>query len=40
MDLKETWCADVDWIYLAQWQVLVNAIINPSGFIKDGEFFY
>jgi hypothetical protein len=32
MDLKETWCDDVDGIHLiqdrTQWQVLVNAVMT------------
>ena len=42
MDLQEVGCGHVDWIGLAQdragWRKLVNAVIEPSGSIKCGEF--
>jgi hypothetical protein len=42
MDLREIGFGDVDWINLAQdrdrWRVLVNTVINFSGFIKCREF--
>jgi hypothetical protein len=41
-DLREIGFGDVDWIDLAQdrdrWRALVNAVNEPSGSIKCGEF--
>jgi hypothetical protein len=40
MNLREVGSGDIDWIDLAQdrdrWRVLVNAVMNPPGFIKCG----
>jgi hypothetical protein len=42
MYLKEIAYDDVDWIHLAQdmvqWQVLANAVNEPEGFIRAGNF--
>jgi hypothetical protein len=42
MDYQEAECKGMDWINMAQdrdrWRALVNAVMNPSGSIKCGEF--
>jgi hypothetical protein len=42
MDFKEIGCDDVDWIHQAQyrvwWLAVVNAVMNPCGFIEGREF--
>jgi hypothetical protein len=42
MDLQEVGCRRMDWIVLAlyrdRWRALVNAIMEPSFYIKCGEF--
>jgi len=42
MDLIEVGCGSMDWIEMAQdkdrWWALVNAVLEPSGSIKCGEF--
>jgi hypothetical protein len=42
MDFKEVWFQGLEWIHLAQdraqWWVLVNMVMKPSGYIRGGEF--